>query len=359
MNTIDDKLITPDEDIIDLKVLVHHLWQDRILIVAILVIAILVTSIYTFLIQEPTYETTTSILFKLPAPIKTEAGETHYQTSYGQYVFPSQTVEDYFRFAKSDDLFAAIQALGTYDLSNEALKSSITVKTNKDSKLIELVVTQPDPAIALSLNQDLTRLFIENIRIVFKKNALDSFISQVNTNLTVTKDQLADLEAVYAAQSELLQSMAPTYTLKKMLVSDPLAAAAYAEANQVDLESLGETVVEEEYLNDSYFQLETTLTDTQNQLIELKQDLVTLEKQQANLQQELDNYQQKIGTPSQAELLGGELDVLNSSLIVISQPSLPQNPVAPDRMMQLAIGTMIGLMLGLGASLVRRWWHES
>lgn len=347
-----------DEDTIDLKELILHFWQDKVLISIILVFAILISILYAFVIQVPTYETTTAILFRVPAPVRTVDGDVYSQTSYGQYVFPSQNVDDYFQYAKSNDLIAALQATGTYDLSNEALASSITVKTTKDSKLIDLVVTQQDPAIALALNQDLTRLFIENLRLVFKKNALDYFSSQVATNLSITRDQITNLEAVYTSQSQLLTSMSPTYTLKKLLISDPVAAAALAKAQQIDLESLGDTVVAEEYLNESYDQLETQLTDTQNQLIALKQDQVKLVQQQAALQQEQVAYQQKIGTPEQASLLGGELDVLSSNLIVISQPTLPQKPVAPDRRMEVAIGALLGLMLGLGVSLVKKWWRE-
>ena len=135
-------------------------------------------------------------------------------------------------------------------------------------------------------------------------------------------------------------------------------ASAYAGANHIDLENLAETVVEEEYLNDSYYQVESQIAATQNQLIALKQDLITLQNQKEALNQELALYTQKIGTPAQSELLGGQLDVLASNLIVISQPTLPQYPVAPNRMLQLIIGTMSGLMLALVVALVKKWWQE-
>lgn len=348
-----------DEDSIDLKELILHLWQERVLISLILIAAMVLSFVYVFVIQDPVYETSTSILFKVPAPVKTGEGEVYSQTSYGQYVFPSQNAADYFQYANSNDLIAALQATGKYDLSSADLRSNITVTTNKDSKLIDLVVKNGDSAMALAMNQDLARLFNENLRLVFKKNALDYFQNKIETDLVIKQNQITNLEAILANQSQLLESMKPTYTLKKMLLSDPVAASAYAGANQIDLENLAETVVEEEYLNDSYYQMESQIAATQNQLIALKQDLITLQNQKEALNQELALFTQKIGTPVQSELLGGQLDVLASNLIMISQPTLPQNPVAPDRLLQLAIGTLLGLMLGLAVAIVKKWWQET
>lgn len=353
------QMSNPDEmDPIDLRELVLHLWKERVLISVILLITIGLSFVYAFIIQDPIYEASASILFKVPAPVKTEDSEIHYQTAYGQYMFPSQNAADYFQYAKSNDLIAALQATGKYDISAAALRSGISVQTNLDSNLIDLIVKSEDPALALAMNQDLTRLFTENIRILYKKNALDYFQNKIDTDLEIKQAEVANLESILSTQNQMLKQMEPTYKLKKMLLSDPVIAAAYAKTNQTDLEHVAYTVIEEEYLNDSFVQLEIQITETQNQLIALKQDLITLQNQKEALNQELALYTQKIGTPAQSELLGGQLDVLASNLIVISQPTLPQNPVAPDRLLQLAIGTLLGLMLALVVALVKKWWQE-
>ncbi len=345
MDSNGTQLASMDEDEIDLKELILTIWQDRVLVSIVLIISILLSAVYSFLIVNPTYEATTSLLFQMPESVTTE---------YGVYKFPSQNINDYLQFATSDDLVAAIQSQGQYSLSDSDLKSSITVKSSTDSNLVEIVTATYDPQVTFDLNQDLTRLFGENVRIIFKKNALDFFISNQETNLALLEDQISQLESVLAAQNQTLANLKPTFAVTSILLPasnalDPAVDGTAAESDKT---------YEEVYLVDSYYLLQMEITQNQNKLLELKQAYASLLDKQQQLQQEQALYDEKIGTPAQSEWLGDQLDVFAGNLITLSQPAYPQEPVSPNHLLNLAIGAVLGLMLGLFLAIFKKWWTQ-
>lgn len=336
---------TLDEDTIDLKELILTIWQERVLVSIVLVLSILLSAVYSFLIVSPTYEASTALLFKMPKTVTTE---------YGVYEFPSQNINDYLQFATSNDLIAAIQSQGQYGLSDSTLKSSITVKTTKDSNLVEIVTATQDPQITFDLNQDLARLFGENVRILFKKNALDFFLSSQETKLALLEDQIRQLESVLAAQNQTLANQKPTFAVKSILLPansalDPAVAGTEAETDKI---------VEEQYLVDSYYLLQMEITQNQNTLLELQQAYTSQLDKQQQLQHDKSLYDAKIGTPAQNEWLGGQLDVFAGNLLTLSQPAYPQKPVSPNHLLNLAIGAVLGLMLGLFLAIFKKWWTQ-
>jgi len=345
MDSNGTQLATMDEDIIDLKELILTIWQDRVLVSIVLILSILLSAVYSFLVVNPTFEASTALLFKLPESVTTE---------YGVYEFPSQNINDYLQFATSNDLVAAIQSQGQYGLSASALKSSITVKTTKDSNLVEIVTATHDPQVTFALNQDLARFFGENVRIIFKKNALDFFLSSQETKLALLEDQIQQLEAVLSAQNQTLSDLKPTYTVKSILLPasgapDPAVAGTEAESD---------IIFEEQYLVDRYYLLQMKITQNQNTLLELQQAYTSQLDKQQQLQQDQALYAEKIGTPTQSEWLGGQLDVFAGNLITLSQPAYPQEPVSPNHLLNLAIGAVLGLMLGLFLAIFKKWWTQ-
>jgi len=72
MDSNGTQLASMDEDEIDLKELILTIWQDRVLVSIVLIISILLSAVYSFLIVNPTYEATTSLLFKMPESVTTE-----------------------------------------------------------------------------------------------------------------------------------------------------------------------------------------------------------------------------------------------------------------------------------------------
>lgn len=349
MVTGEMKPSTFSETTIDLKALLRQFWQDRVLIVLVFLAVSGLSCIYAFVIAKPNYQVSSSILLHLPASAT---------TIYGEYVLPSNNINDYSQFISSNDLITDLQLSGKYNtLTKEQLESSLAMAGTKDSSLLQLTVTHENPQLAHDLNRDLIQLFSNRIRMTLKKNALDYFTNDVETRLVSLDAQILKNKALLSGQQEILQKIEPTFVLKKALLSDPDAAASYAQIAGADLELLSDNVLSEEFLVGVYNQQQIKVVETENALISLQQSYASLKNWQNDLREEQQAYQDKSGTPAQAEWLGGSLDILADRFIILSNPSVPEDPIAPHRTMSVAIGAILGLMLGLLISFSKSWWR--
>jgi uncharacterized protein involved in exopolysaccharide biosynthesis len=53
------------------------------------------------------------------------------------------------------------------------------------------------------------------------------------------------------------------------------------------------------------------------------------------------------------------MDVMRDNIIVLSEAYSPNNPVSPNKLLNLAIGTVLGLMIGIFTGLFRAYWKNS
>ncbi|GAA4436485.1 Wzz/FepE/Etk N-terminal domain-containing protein [Phytohabitans houttuyneae] len=100
-------------------------------------------------------------------------------------------------------------------------------------------------------------------------------------------------------------------------------------------------------LNSKVKQLSTTLTQVNGRLAALSDSSPlrpNLESQRNTTQNQLNNLSGKLNDLTTATVTGGK---------IISDARLPETPVKPDPMLNLATGAMVGLLLGLGVALLR------
>ncbi|MDQ7908687.1 Wzz/FepE/Etk N-terminal domain-containing protein [Phytohabitans sp. ZYX-F-186] len=100
-------------------------------------------------------------------------------------------------------------------------------------------------------------------------------------------------------------------------------------------------------LNTKVKQLSRSLTQVNGRLADLSSSSPlrpNLESQRATMQNQLNSLSGKLNDLTTATVTGGK---------IISDARLPEAPIKPDPMLNLATGAMVGLLLGLGAALLR------
>ncbi|SCZ79048.1 Wzz/FepE/Etk N-terminal domain-containing protein [Acidaminobacter hydrogenoformans] len=339
-----------DYDEISLKELILSIWSERKLIAVILAVTVVLTGIYTFVIASPQYETTSVLIIKKPV-------ET--STPYGTYTFPSENINDYIQFIYSNEVSDRIIAKHGFDISSKSFKNMITITQDKDANRFQVTVKNEDPEMAYQINNDLINQYVDSLRLTYKKQALESFIFDYQSQIESLNNSIEYKEAILAETSVLLSTLEPVITLQKMLSSDPIAAAAYADRRNLDLASLSDDVMTEEIKNDSYFNVEAQVVNTEVELINLRQSLNNKNELLGELSKELENYNSLITTENESQLLNGKLDVMAQNVFVTSKPYQPDSPVAPRKALNMAIGLVLGMMLGVFMGLFKAYWKNS
>ncbi len=339
-----------DYDEISLKELMLSIWNERRLIAVVMAVTILLAGIYTFVIASPQYETTSALIIK--KPIET-------LTPYGTYKFPSENINDYIQFIYSNEVADRIIEKHNLEMSNKAFKNMISISQEKDANRFQVIVKHSDPVMAYQINADLIHQYVDSLRLTYKRQALDSFLLNYQSEIESLNNTIEYNEAILTDTKALLSTMDPVITLQKMLSSDPIAATAYADRNNLNLASLSDDVMSEEVINESYFTIESQVVNLEVELINLRQSLNNKNQLLGELSKELENYNSLITTENESQLLNGKLDVMAQNVFVTSKPYEPKNPVAPRKALNMAIGLVLGMMLGVFLGLFKAYWKNS
>lgn len=337
---------------ISLKELIMTLINERRVIAIITLATLFLSAIFTFLIVSPKYEATSELIIKTPTPV---------ETRYGIYSFPSENINDYIQYIYSNDVVDKVIKNQKLEMTRAGFREMIRI--NFDSKTqtnrFQVIVSHPNPAIAKAINDELLFNYTKSLRIAYKRNAVERFIKSYEVSIDTLQQSISQTEAILGETKKLMDSMAPIYTLQKALFSDPKAAAAYADTLNLDLSSLSEHVIIEEYANENYFVLQSQVIDYNVQLIGYNESLLKQKNLYAELLSEkkaLDSIGSNGGSES---VLEGKLDVFSTHISVISPAYVPERAVSPKKALNLAVGLLLGLMIGIFVALFKAYWKSN
>jgi LPS O-antigen subunit length determinant protein (WzzB/FepE family) len=200
---------------------------------------------------------------------------------------------------------------------------------------------------------------MNTIRIKYKLIAVEQFIYDYEVRIDNIENSIAREEKIMKDTKELLDSITPIYTLQKLLFSDPEAAAAYANEFNLDLSDLSENIMTQEFVNNNYFSIESKYLDSKTSLISLRESLERSRRFYEELIEEKKLIEELRNTENEEKILNGKVDVMRDNIIVLSEAYRPNNPVSPNKLLNLAIGLVLGLMLGVFAGLFKTYWENS
>lgn len=144
-----EKTYDNDEIEIDLIELLYALKKRALIIVAVLLAGALIAGVYTRMLLTPVYSATSTVLV-----ISKETT----LTSLADLQFGSQLAKDYSVLITSRSVLEEV--LGNLGLDREYrdLRENVTVNNLADTRILELTVTDPDPALAKQLVDELAKV---------------------------------------------------------------------------------------------------------------------------------------------------------------------------------------------------------
>ena len=419
MENEQNRLTETDE--ISLRELIEAILNGKVLIAVITVAAILISTIVSFFFLPKTYEAK-SVLLTNPISISTVNLETadsaivDYLTS-----LPEITIATYLEQILSpevlDDVIRKLDMKndnGDY-ISANSLAGSISVANIDDTNLISIQVTENDPQLAADIANTLGQSFIEFVTRYTQaqsRQSLDLISNQLdleeqnlnqaaaalaaywqdNQNIDVLKGQVANLVSQTISYEATLQSLqtqidADAAALKTLLaasgtsgsinpddfsvVIDPDSTAYGQLEIQLGSNNLSQALLTVEIsriqtrlvenasqmasIENALSDLEIQLTATQTLLTEEEYKYNALNRDYEIAKQAYDAYQEKY---KEAALTAAS-DLGKISIIVSSEAAVPTVATGPNKVMNLAIALVLGLMLGIFVVLFRDYWRKS
>lgn len=339
-------------DEISLKELIIALWDGKKWIIGFTLLAIALAAIYSFAIAKPVYEVTSELVIQKPV---------EEPTRYGVYTFPSENPADYINSIKSGDVIKQVIAQHQLDTTVASFQKNITIANDaKQEESRFLITTTGNSAeTAARVNNDLVQTFITSQRVKYKGYAIDRFIINYERSIDNTQLAIESKMRLLVEREALLKEIQPIYTLQKSLFNDPETAAAYADKFDLDLSQLSQSMLVEENARDIYLKMEEKYIELKDELISLKESLYTSNIKYQELLKEREAVTANLAKGDYAEILNGEVDVFADKVLVVSPAFEPQKPVAPRKALNLAIGAVLGFMIGVFVAFFINYWKKA
>lgn len=329
-----------EENEISLKELILVLVSEKKLIAAITFGTTIIAILISFLLPN-VYEAHSQIMFTIPSA----AG-----SRFGTFVFPSQNVADYVSILDSLEIKNEVEN----KLELDSFVSSYSF--DKDLKYVTVKTQANTPELAKEVNDLYVETYIDRINAQYKLIAIDVFIYNHQMNLSNLNYQRSTTESMIIEKSAFLEMLNPVYTLQKAMFSDPNSAALYAEKFNLDLSSLSNDVVLEEFVNQKYIALEGEIVDLKISLINMNESIKSSELLLEELVEKKTSLESKLVSSDYSDELNDELTVLKNGISRVSIASTPKERISPRRSMI----TILGLVLGAGSAVFiaffKRYW---
>ncbi len=149
---------------LDIKELLYEFWRKKVIIILILVIGIALGVIYSELLVKPMYKSTTTLVLSKPTNKEnTSGGITSNDVSINQ-----KLVSTYSEIIKSRSVASEVIEELNLSMTEEEMGKLISVKSKKDTELLEISVSNSNPEMAASIANTLAEEFAEKIKEVYK-----------------------------------------------------------------------------------------------------------------------------------------------------------------------------------------------
>ena len=146
---------------LDLKELFEIFWSKKIHIVICIIIFMLIGIIYTYAFTTPKYKSETTLLVVQQNNFGESTGQgiTTTDLTLNQKLVPT-----YSELIKSKTVVRQVIENLKLDIDEDALKSSITVSSVKDTELIQITVTNLNAKIARDVANELVPVFADVVK---------------------------------------------------------------------------------------------------------------------------------------------------------------------------------------------------
>ena len=389
---------------IDLREIFLQLWDNRWPIVAITFSFLLFSVIYSFYIVEPVYETGSEIYapdFKLIN--ETEMGNNEYLSFFRKPELKQELIDKY-----------------NLEMNKNEIDNKLIVENNKDTNNVILKLRDTDNAAAANLLNDWISLFrlelkkyineintryINNVEILMNEreeaylqaeNKLLEF--ERNNNLELVKIRLdnknkkvVDLESkVSSLENNIMvledkgNILAEQFqkTEKFIITNETLDNSSMKVLTEIleDKSSIQNLVIRKESINNIYLTIQKQLNQVELDLSSQREELQLLENDIERLNKEIivlkelaaemegkknllklrmeetkRNYQ---NSKDNYDSLLQKLKENDYTVSIIRKAVVPENPISPNKKLNLAIAGVLGLFLGIFVVFFKNFFTE-
>lgn len=393
---------------ISLRELIEILIKRKNLIIATTLICILLAGVVSFFVLDPVYETRMVLMAsqfsdKLQTNQIEGEGIDSILNSLSQY--PAMTLETYRQQIKAPKVMrTTIADLGLeeeYDI--ESLADAIHLETVKDTNLITIKMEHEDPEKAAEIVNKVGQNFVSFVSDKAKEHATNSS-AYVEGQMAIEKEKLEEvlkelqaflseprgvpeLERELEARLEQITEYKTKLTDLKIRQQSLKAAIPVAEKEAVNTNRIilrNPTEGEENLsLDKTQLLMENSATLLKIELAEVEADIKNIGDQIAILQQQIEELQVELQEKKHQERLINhrvdlaeqtydafvkkyeELRVTESSQIgeatitIISRAYPTTKPVGPRKALNVAIATVLGLMMGVFIAFFIEYWQTT
>ena len=176
---------------LDLKEIIYVFWTKKIQIVLVVSIFIVIGAIYSFGFITPLYKSsTTLVLAKIENDVDPITGESTITSS--DLTLNSKLVSTYSELVKSKKVLRAVISNLGIQMNEDSLRKSVSVSSVKDTELIEITITNADPAVAAKIANETAKVFTENVTEMYNINNVhivdEAEVSSNPSNIHHTKN---------------------------------------------------------------------------------------------------------------------------------------------------------------------------
>jgi len=402
----------PFADEIDLREYLQVILNHWPWIVVATIVGAAIAGALSFFVISPTYEATALVAITPPKYLMQFSPEFQ---ALAQERLQTEIYGTYPELVKSDELLQQVtdslaEGLGTTSLSLESLRNKTSVRASKGVGLIYLSVKDSDPEKTASMANILAELYVRMLNRLYggQEDDYDFFASQLQLaldDLEAAQQALAEfkardpsallsseLKAQINALDDLLAAKNSIQTQEQTIESwrqqlssesngrtasraDELTAflmqleafgvmkESVQPQFQVSLEQIAEgwSVAEQiaylnnlkEFLRSRAGEVDIRVAEIQPEILQLQQDLQAARNEEERLSQEVtiaSSVHESLALKAEEARITSESQVGIAQLA--SKAAVPKNPVAPRKLLNVAMGAALGLIAGLALAVL-------
>lgn len=378
---------------ISLKELIEILIKRKKLIVIITVTAIFISALLSFVILKPIYEAETIIMI---SNINDDVSKNSLNNVEDMLdtlsKYPTMNTETFKQQIKIPAIIGkTIEDLNLEDeYTIDSLAEKITIETVNNTNLIKIKMTNEDPEKAASIVNKISENFIQVIsknikdRITLSSEYIKTQIERekkyYDEALKEQKELLSQPKSASELSLELNGKLVKITEYKNQLYDLYIRKSALESAINTSetVPSKGSSIVLNKQtgniiIDDSTKILRIELAEVESTIEKTNEVIKSLQKEIEELQVELQEKKQleeivnqKVELAKQSyesfvkkyeELRVTEsVEIGKNSITVISEAYPPSKPIKPNKAINLAVGTVLGLMAGVFAALFIEYW---
>lgn len=179
------------EEEIDLKSIFNMFWDRKIGIIVIILLCIVAGYVYTTFFVTPVYEATSTAILTSNNESSSDEGGTAGVTQT-EVTLNNSLLSTYREIATSDSVVSKVISNLGLNISDDALKSQITVTSATSSQVIQITVGNENAELAAKIANEIRQVFTDRVAELYDmqniKSLDDAKVPTSPSNINHTKD---------------------------------------------------------------------------------------------------------------------------------------------------------------------------